>query len=54
MKGVMGERRGRASQGSSIMDPWTKTTEVTIECGRWGWGRAEESNGRGNVNVNVQ
>ena len=34
-----------SSQGTCIKDPWTKTTEGRIECGRWGVGRSGETNG---------
>ena len=47
-RGGNGGKKGKcqSSQGTCIKDPWTKTMGVGwIECGKWGVGRAGESNG---------
>ena len=41
----MRERRGMVKSRKCIKEPWTKTTQARIESGRWGVGRAWESNG---------
>ena len=47
----MGERRGRG--GTCIKDPWERQWgRGQIECGRWGVGRAGESNG-GRMGITV-
>ena len=44
-EGDNGANKGKGHQGTCIKDPWKKTIEGRIECGRYGVGSAWESNG---------
>ena len=43
--GQRGKEWEQSSQGTCIKGLWTKSKGGRIECGKWGMGRAVESNG---------